>query len=226
MVLPRTRTQNWHGNMMSLSSVIVNSGRQGVDRWDYTMVFDADYSCVLRGAVRATVAGLEESHEQSRFGVSLIYLNAAVETHFVQLLARDADAVDQGAERGLGLALMPGLGLEPVLERASEHFQGAGLPMRLLQLLPAAHVAAAAQRVRQASDGAESTPVEMAERLLYTEEAIEAIDEALAAEIEATDILYETEREREGPADGEQGAGEANEQEAETPVIQVDDAED
>jgi hypothetical protein len=203
---------------MSLRSVIFNSGRQGVDRWDYTMVFDADYACVLSGAVTATVAGSEESHEQSRFGVSLIYLNAAVEQHFAELLVRDADVVGtgQGEEQGLRLALMPGLGLEPVLERAFEHFQGAGTPssltMRLLQLVPAAHATAAAQRVQDAGDGTESTPVEMAERLLYTEEAMEAIDEALAAEAEVTESRYETE----GGGAGEQGgAGEVDEEGAE-----------
>lgn len=119
------------------------------------MVFDADYTCVLRGGVRASVAGTEESHEQSRFGVSLIYLNAAAEAHFAQLLARDTDVVadDQGEEQGLRSALMPGLGLEPVLQRAFQHFQRAGVPssvmLRLLELLPAAHVAAAAQRITE-----------------------------------------------------------------------------
>ena len=173
--------------------------RQGVDCWDYTMVFDADYTCVLRGAVMSTVAGAGESHEQSRFGVSLIYLNAGVESCFVDLLSRDPDMTRAEQEEGLGLALMPGLGLEGLMERAFRHFQEMGTPnsvaMRLLQLLPSAHADAAAQRAQAGGDDVDAPPVEAAERLLYTEEAIEAIDEAIAAEAEeeGDESLHETE---------------------------------
>ena len=178
------------------------------------MVFDADYTCVLRGSVMSTVEGVEEPHEQSRFGVSLIYLNAAAEAHFVQLLSRDSGAIgsEQGEGQGLRLALMPGLGLDSLRERTFQHFQEVGTPnpvtAQLLQLLPSAHVAAAAQRARQAGAGAAPPLVEAVERLLYTEEAIEAIDEALAAE--ADESMYETEAEA---ADAEAGGAEGAEEE-------------
>ena len=141
--------------------------RQGVDCWDYTMVFDADYTCVLRGAVMSTVAGAGESHEQSRFGVSLIYLNAGVGSRFVDLLSRDMTSANSGQEQGLRLALMPGLGLEALMERAFQHFQQTGTPnsvaMRLLQLLHSAHADAAAQRAQVGSDDVDAPPVEAAE---------------------------------------------------------------
>lgn len=51
------------------------------------MVFDNDYTCIKQGGCMATVAEAEP-HEQSRFGVSLIYVNAATEACFVSLLER------------------------------------------------------------------------------------------------------------------------------------------
>ena len=58
------------------------------------MCFDESYTCVLCGGVMSTVAGTEESHEQSRFGVSLFYINAATEDRFVELLSRDPQTID------------------------------------------------------------------------------------------------------------------------------------
>ena len=197
------------------------------------MVFDAEYNCVLGGAVMSTLAGSGDSHEQSRFGVSLIYLNAGLQDCFVQLLSRDPDLIraEQGQEVGLRLALMPDLGLEPLLERMFQHFQEANIPnsvtMRLLQLLPSAHVAAAARRTQVASDGAAAPAVEAVERLLYTEEAIDAIDEALVAEVEheADDSLHETEGSVEGEGEGEENHIVGTEV-GETPATQADGEEE
>ena len=98
-------------------------------------------------------------------------------------------AVEQG--QGLDVAVLPGLGLDELVERTAQYLQEAGTPgraaMMMLQLLSSAHIRAAAQRTQQQQEeAAGGAPREVApaaaERLLYTEEAIEAIDEALAAE--------------------------------------------
>jgi hypothetical protein len=193
---------------------------QGVDKWEYTMVFDNDFTCVKQGSCMATVAGAEP-HEQSRFGVSLIYVNAAAEECFESLLRRDPATLpaapddtqllqgilaDGGAEaapaadilaqvralqQGLGGALVPGLGLDDLSERLSRHLTSSGASARtsavLLQLLTAAHVRGAAQATAQPEDDVvgervvapEGALQSAADRLLYTQEAIDEIDAAL-----------------------------------------------
>jgi len=52
---------------------------QGMVKWEYEMTFDTKFCCILTGHVNATTAHHEEEpHEWSRYGESLIYLNAAL----------------------------------------------------------------------------------------------------------------------------------------------------
>lgn len=54
-------------------------------RWDYTIKFDSEFTCIVGGDVKSlSVYDAEVPHEMSRFGDSLIYVNAALWDVFVQ----------------------------------------------------------------------------------------------------------------------------------------------
>mmetsp|Transcript_20078 Transcript_20078/g.29529 ORF Transcript_20078/g.29529 Transcript_20078/m.29529 type:complete len:239 (-) Transcript_20078:60-776(-) len=55
----------------------------GCKEWNYEMHFDSDFVCILSGSVKSvTTEGREE--EMSKFGQSLIYVNAAIMERFEQ----------------------------------------------------------------------------------------------------------------------------------------------
>jgi hypothetical protein len=58
---------------------------QGMIRWDFTIKFDSEFTCIVGGDVKSlSVYDAEVPHEMSRFGDSLIYVNAALWDVFVQ----------------------------------------------------------------------------------------------------------------------------------------------
>jgi len=55
----------------------------GCKEWNYEMHFDSDFVCILSGSVKSvTTEGREE--EMSKFGQSLIYVNAAIRERIEQ----------------------------------------------------------------------------------------------------------------------------------------------
>ena len=115
---------------------------QGVDKWEYTMVFDDAFTCIKQGGCMATASGAEP-HEQSRFGVSLIYVNAATEACFVSLLERDPatlppapEITDQDAAADLAdLTEIPAADIVEQVRVLQQGLSGAVVPRLVSALL-------------------------------------------------------------------------------------------
>jgi hypothetical protein len=63
---------------------------QGCSKWIYEMKFDSEYTCILSGVVKSISNGNQEQ-EMSKFGMDLVYINAAVMDKFRSLMSHDFD---------------------------------------------------------------------------------------------------------------------------------------